>query len=324
LPAFSNYRSVFMSILRKISRRGLAGLLTAALCQGALANNVQVNLEGSLITILGDNAANSILISQSATGDFVVTGRTGTTVNGLPSVRFPRLQLNAAEVRMEGGNDFVTLRGVVTANDLFIDLGAGADRLTTAGPVAVGANLTIEGSEGSDTVQLTDVTVFEDMAINGGQGALRAVLAGINAGKSMNIIAEDGNDTVSVSESTVDQVLSIESKGGANRISVSSVLAFSMMITSEAGVDTIDVADLMTNEDIGVFTGPGNDRVALTNMDSGKSITVSVDAGQDQVIGTAVSAAEDAVFEGGAGTDTIFDLGIVGGVKKEIKEFELP
>ena len=80
-----------MSILRLVSRRGLACLLSAALCQGALANNVQVKLEGSLVTIFGDNAANSILVSQNAAGDFVVTGRTGTTVNGLPTVRFPRL-----------------------------------------------------------------------------------------------------------------------------------------------------------------------------------------------------------------------------------------
>lgn len=317
-----------MSILRLISRRGLACLLSAALChgalcQGVLANNVQVTLEGSLVTIFGDNAANSILISQSATGDFVVTGRTGTTVNGRPSVRFPRLQLNAAEIRMEGGNDFVTLRGVVTGNDLFIDLGAGADRLTTSGPVTVGANLTIEGAAGNDTVQLTGMTVVEDMAINGGQDALRAVLQGINAGKSLTVVGEGANDTISVTDSTVTEVLSIEAKGGTNKVDVDLVMAFALAISTEAGVDTISVENLMATEDIGVFTGPGNDLVTLTNVDSGKSITVSVDAGQDQVVGTAVSAAEDAVFEGGAGTDTIYDLGIVGGIKKDIKEFEV-
>ncbi len=298
-------------------------MLSAAVCQSASANNVQVRLEGSLVTIFGDSAANSIVVSRTAAGDLVVAGRTGTTVNGRPSVRFPRLQLNAAEIRMGGGNDFVTLRGVVTGNDLFIDLGAGADRLNTIEPVTVGANLTIEGSAGNDVVQLTDVTAFEDIYINGGQDVLRATVTGVDAGKSLTIISEGANDVVQVVNTGVEQLLSIETKGGADSIDVSAVIADSMSIDSQSGADSILVEDLMTNSDIGIFTGIGNDEVVLTNVDSGKSITVTVDVGNDEVIGTAVSAAEDAVFEGGDGRDTIFDFGITGGSKKEIKEFEV-
>lgn len=312
-----------MSFLKLFVRRGAALALSAVLCQGAMANDVQVRLEGSLVTIFGDNAANSILISQSAAGDLVVSGRTGTTVNGRPSVRFPRLQLNAAEIRMEGGNDFVTLRGVITGNDLFIDLGAGADRLNTSGPVTVGANLTIEGAGGNDLIQLTSLAAFEDIYINGGQDVLRAQLADINAGKSLTIVGEEAADAISVSNSSVALDLAIEAKGGANSVTVNAVVAFGALIEASGGVDTIRVTDLVTTEDIGIFTGVGNDSITLTGVDSGKSITVSVDAGQDNVVATDVFATEDAVFEGGAGTDTISDFGISGGTKKDIKEFEV-
>jgi hypothetical protein len=36
-----------------------------------------------------------------------------------------------------------------------------------------------------------------------------------------------------------------------------------------------------------------------------------------------VRAAEDAVFEGGAGVDTLEDFGISAGIKREFKEFEV-
>ena len=312
-----------MSIRKLLLRSCVAGMLSAAFCQVASANNVQVRLEGSLVTIFGDSAANSIVVSQNAAGDLVVAGRTGTTVNGRASVRFPRLRLNAAEIRMGNGNDFVTLRGVTTGNDLFIDLGAGDDRLNTIEPVTVGANLTIEGSAGNDVVQLTDVTAVEDIYINGGQDVLRALVTGVDAGKSLTIIGEGANDVVDVVNTGVNQLLSIEVKGGSDSIDVSAVVADAVSIDSQAGADSIVVENLMTTSDLGIFTGIGNDEVVLTNVDSGKSITVSVDVGIDEVVGTSVSAAEDAVFEGGDGRDTIFDFGITGGQKKEIKEFEV-
>lgn len=45
-------------------------------------------------------------------------------------------------------------------------------------------------------------------------------------------------------------------------------------------------------------------------------------AARVQVYHEVVSAVEDAVFVGGARTDVISDLGITGGKKKDIKEFE--
>lgn len=312
-----------MSLSRFNSGRLFAAALVACLAPTALANNVQALLEGSLLTVTGDNASNSVLISRSTTGDVTVAGRSGTTVNGLASVRFPRLQLNAAEIRMEGGNDVVTLRGIQTGNDLYVNLGAGADRLNTTAPVTVGANLTIEGAEGADNIQLTSVTALEDIYIDGGLEALTVTLNGLDAGKSLTVVSDAARDLVTISNTIVAELLSIESKAGNDAVTVSSVMALAVAVTTDLGADTVNIRELMTAEVIGIFTGTGNDVVSLTNVDSGTSISVSVDAGVDSVAGTNVSAAQDAVFEGGAGTDTFTDLGISGSIKKEIKEFEI-
>jgi hypothetical protein len=305
------------------SSRLLALVLAVCTVPATYANNVQALLEGSLLKVIGDNASNSILLSRNAAGDVTVVGRNGTKVNGLSSVRFPRLQLNAAEIRMEGGNDQVTLSGIRTGNDLYINLGAGADLLNTSAAVTVGANLTIEGAAGADNIQLTNLTAVEDIYVDGGLDALTATLSRLNAGKSLTIVSDAARDIVSVSNSIVAEVLSIEAKAGNNSVGVYGVAALAAFVSTDLGADSVVMQDLMTAEDIGVFTGVGNDSVTLTNLDSAKSLTVSVDAGSDRVSGTNVSVAEDAVFEGGAGTDTITDLGIIAGVKKEIKEFEI-
>lgn len=312
-----------MSISRFFSRHCLTLILAGSLAPATFANNVSAVLEGSLLKVFGDNAANSVLISRTSAGDVEVSGRSGTRVNGVASVRFRRLQLNAAEIRMEGGNDSVTLSGIVTGNDLYISLGAGADRLETTAPVTVGANLSIESGEGADNIRLTDITAVEDIYIDGGLDALTVALAGVDAGKSLSIVSDEAGDSVSISNSVVAELLSVESKAGNNSVRIDGVLALAMLVSSDLGVDSISVLNTLTSEDVGVFTGPGNDTVSLTNVDSGKSMTVSVDEGADNVTGTSVTVAEDAVFEGGAGTDTLTDLGIIGGIKKDIKEFEV-
>ncbi len=96
---------------------------------------------------------------------------------------------------MEGGNDVVALRGLNIANDLFVDLGAGNDRLTTptTSPVTIGANATLLGSEGNDIVQLNAMTVREDLYVDGGLGALNASLNGVQVDKLVSVIGDEAN-----------------------------------------------------------------------------------------------------------------------------------
>jgi hypothetical protein len=101
------------------------------------------------------------------------------------------------------------------------------------------------------------------------------------------------------------------------------VAALLLGINTDIGADTVSLSGIDVAEDLGVFTGPGADSVLMMDVVSLKNIIVSVDSENDRVAGTAVSAALDAVFEGGAGSDRFEDYGITGGVKKDVKEFEV-
>ena len=156
----------------------------------------------------------------------MITGRAGTTVNGLPSVLFPGAVLNAAEIRMEGGNDTVTLSGLAIANDLYVSLGEGNDVLENSSAFMVGANLTIEAGAGTDRVSLIDAMIFENMFVDGGLGSLQASISDSTVQKSVTIISDELADSVSVSNTVIAEFLMIESKGGNDTVSLASVGAF--------------------------------------------------------------------------------------------------
>lgn len=295
---------------------------------GANANDVAAALEGSFLAVAGDAAANQIVISRNAAGDVVVAGQNGTLVNGVASVRFPRLQLNAAEILMGGGNDAVTLRGLQIANDLFVNLGDGADRLTVpaAAPIVVGNNMTVEGSGGNDLIRTDGVIVGQDLHIDGGVGVLNSTLVNITAGFNVHVIGDNANDILTLTSCAAGGDVFIEVKGGSDRVTLTDVSALLLGINTDAnalvGSDKVTMTEVTTLEDIGIFTGPGNDIVQMLDVAAGKNLTVSADEGADRVSGANVSAEFDAIFEGGSGSDTFEDYGITGGTKKEVKEFE--
>jgi large repetitive protein len=293
-----------------------------------MAGDVMVALEGSLLKVNGDNLDNQIAITRNTAGDVVVSGQTGTLVNGMASFRLVRPSINAVEIRMEGGNDVVSLRNLQVANDMFIDLGSGNDRLTTPAttPNTVGANLAIYGSEGNDIVQLNRVTVREDLFVDGGLGTLQASLVDSVIDKTATMVADDLADVITFRNTRVGLDVNIETKGGSDQVNLTDLSAFQLAVNTDAnglvGLDRVTMNRVTTIEDLGVFTGAGADIVRMTDVSSGKSITVSLDEGNDLLVMARVTAAADAVFEGGAGLDTVDFLDVLGSTKREFKEFE--
>ncbi len=305
---------------------GFFGLCVCMLgsAESATANNVQVALEGQLVTIFGDNLNNQIVVSQTATSDVVITGRNGTTVNGLASVRFRRVALNAMEIRMGGGDDIVTISNLMVANDLYVNLEAGNDRLQSSSlPSTIGANLTVEGGLGNEIIRLSNWQIFGDLYLDGQTGTLNSQMTGLDVGLGLTVIGDDANDAITVGQCMVGDSTSIESKKGADRITVTDFAGFDLFANTDLGNDVVTFTNVTTLEDVGVFTGGHNDRVTFLNVASGKNINVSLDIGTDSFTGTNVIAVYDAVFEGGDGVDTFTDAGVSGGEKTEIKDFEI-
>ncbi len=301
----------------------LAAGLTFGFSAACFANNVTATREGSLVKIIGDNAANQVLVSQAANGDVTIRGQNGTRVNGIEVVRFRAIQLNAVEILAEGGNDVITLSGIRPTNDLFVNLGSGNDRLNTSTAINVGANCTIEGAEGDDNVRMVLATVGEDLTIDGGIGRLTTTIDRLQCGKTLAVISDNLRDTINITASVVNNLVAVETKGEIDRVTLSGLMATGIVVSTDLGNDNVSLIDVMSADDAGVFTGDGNDTVLIENAEFSKSLTVSVDAGNDNVEAVAVTVALDAVFEGGAGTDTFTDLGVSGGTKFDVKEFEV-
>lgn len=312
-----------MSMKNLLKNVCLAGVASLASMGTAWANNVQVALEGSLLKVIGDNLGNDFVISQNIAGDITVTGRNGTTVNGRPSFRLPRVALNAIEMQLEGGNDIVTVRNLQVANDLYANLGEGNDRFDLLAGTNVGVNASVEGGLGADTIRVIDSIVGEDLFVDGGLDALTATVTRATIGKGLTVIGDEAADRVTITDTTMADIGTVETKGGNDRVDVSLVMAFAFAIDTDRGADIVNASDMMTADDVGVFTGTENDRVTLTNVMSGKNLIVSLDAGADAVTVEGVSVTADAVFEGGAGVDTYTDLGITAGIKLDVKEFEV-
>jgi hypothetical protein len=152
---------------------------------------------------------------------------------------------------------------------------------------------------------------------------VNSTLLGLDIGKTLFIAGDEANDILSVTDTIAGGYFSFESKGGADRITLAGLVGFGLAIQTDAGADRVSVSDSFIQEDAGVFAGTQNDIVELVNLAVNKSLLVSVDAGDDRVSGSSVTVTEDVVLEGGAGTDTLTDLGITGGIKKDIKEFEI-
>ena len=304
----------------------LGGVLVSTVAMGAstYGNNVQAALEGELLVIHGDNLANRITIARATNGDVLVTGRQGTTVNGLPSLRLRLPTINSVEMLMNGGDDDVVINGMQIANDLSVNLGEGNDALRS-GTLAttIGGNLSVVGEAGNETVRLANWSVAGDAMIDGQVGSLNSQVSGFTVGFALTVVGDELRDIVTISETTTGDYFYIETKGGNDSVSLSMISGLGALISTDMGADVVSLTDVSAQEDIGVFAGTENDRVSFENVASAKNITVSLDAGTDSFTGTTVFAELDAVFEGGFGTDTYVDNGILGLVKTDVKEFEI-
>jgi hypothetical protein len=191
----------------------------------------------------------------------------------------------------------------------------------------VGGNVAIEGGAGNDIVRTEGMIVGLDYYLGGGLGVLNATAINLVVGFNVSIIGDEANDLITLSRVAAGGDVLIESKGGSDSVTLTTVSALLLGVNTDAnaiaGADRVSLDGVTTVEDIGIFTGPGNDIVQMLNVQSGKNMTVSADIGNDRVSGAAVEVVLDAVFEGGAGTDTFEDFGITGGVKKDVKEFEI-
>lgn len=291
----------------------------------ALAGNVIAALSGQDLTLFGDHLGNEVRITQNSVGDVRVAGLNGTTINGMAAVTFRNPQLIKTEMFMGDGNDRVVLSGapgVQVSNDVNIELGAGNDILRATSGM-VGGNFTAKGDLGVDSFNLSGFHIGIDGQFDAGTGGGTIALASLAIGGSLGLYGDIAGDTFRLTDLQVAGDVNAETKEGNDIVAFTGVRARSLTVNTDLGADRVTLSDLSTSEDLKVETGSGNDHITLNRVTSAKSIDVHAGDNDDTVSGTAVAAAVDALFTGGGGVDSLRDNGITGGVKKEVKEFEI-
>lgn len=178
------------------------------------SGNVVASLIGGQLKIEGDDFGNDVRIAQNATG-VTVTGRNGTLVNGVASVRFAATNLQQAEIKMNGGNDRINLTGTLVA---------------------------VIGGQGEDTVNGTNLTSAGDMNFQLEDGIGRVNLNTANLLKNLTTSTKDAADVISATGRTVGEDCTIETALGNDRVTLSNTsVGRGFSLSTDLGADTVSL-----------------------------------------------------------------------------------
>jgi Ca2+-binding RTX toxin-like protein len=267
-----------------------AGVLAATAAQASAATSA--TFANGVLTVVGDNADNSIVISRDAAGRIKVNGGAIAVTGGTPTVA------NTALIKVFGlgGKDRIALSeagGALPAGSLFggagndrLTGGSGADRLFgQAGNDTLrgrGSNDLLFGGRGNDTVTGGDA----DDQVFGQAGDDRMVW---NPGDDTDLNeGGDGVDTVEVNGANGAEQFTAAANGARVRIDRVTPAPFSI--------------DIGTSENLLVNARGGDDRFSATgNLAALIKLTVDGGDGKDTILG---GNGADVLF-GGDGNDFI-------------------
>ena len=245
-----------------------------------------------VLTVSGDGADNSIVISRDAAGKILVNGGAVAAVGGTPTVA------NTSLIRVSGlaGNDQITLNeanGALPAARLFggqgndiLTGGSGADQLFGQGGndtlLGKGGNDLLFGGGGNDTLTGGD---GDDQAF--GQGGNDRMIWNPGDDTDLNEGAS-GVDTVEVNGGNGAEQFTATANGARVRFDRVTPAPFSI--------------DIGTSENLVVNMNGGDDRFSATgNLAALIKLTVDGGAGNDTLLG----GNGDDVLLGGDGNDFV-------------------
>lgn len=275
------------------------------------AGLVDVTFLNGTLKIVGDDAINTLTVTQTANGPLTLTTDIGTglKVNGQAVVGFMGHTLATpvtgnVTINMGGGSDFLYFSGAAADLDLPGALtvigGEGNNTVTFQQGVTVNGDTTINGGTGLDTVHLYDETNF--------LGKLT-----VNNGKGGSLL--DGSATT---DFQVGGVFAVNSGAGKDEINFATahfVTLGGLVLKTGADADgsktNFDPVEALTvNGNVAVTGGAGDDDFDLgdgtkVTKVTGK-VTVGMGAGANHfdLVGTEVLAVGGPIrVTGGAGID---------------------
>ncbi len=240
-----------------------------------LAGDVGISVRSGNLLVTGDNQSNLISISADASGGISIEGNE-TLINGSSSAFQFDGNLKNVTLRMLGGDDQVTVAGLQLSKKLLLDLGRGNDRLQLAN--VSGRDLTVSAGSGNDIIDIEALSTSRTTKIttNGGDDVLSVV--SIMTGRDFRVFTGSGNDTFCVDSLEINGQLHLDLGRGDDEL----MFAGEMIANGKTNLHLGSGDDLLAmvpatngqsavlNDRLKVFSGSGNDRVALDS-----SVTIS-------------------------------------------------
>lgn len=304
----SSRRPVRLSVQRLEPRYACAGIVTAT-------------LQGNVLTLTGDAAANGLDIQTVGNG-LMVNGMdpgTGPTVISHQGQMMPGLIIidgGALDLRVNlaAGFDAVLVgsRGVrglsrTGVRSLEVNLGEGTGILGVDG-LEVAGNMTVVSGTGTDFVRMLATHVAGNLAVYGDSGADSIDVTGnVIIDGSMTVDAGYGNDTISVRDQVgVGGALDIFGRPDDDIVSIGQGVLVNGPLTVDLGLgtDQLRIADMVgTRANISILGRAGNDTVTMErDVAALGALTIDMGIDDDRVTcAERVAVGGAAVVQFGAG-----------------------
>jgi hypothetical protein len=295
-----------------------------------LAGDVSYSVANNTLTLVGDSAANAVLITSSSAGVIQVKGLVQvvepvaagqvaqpTTIGGNPSKFF--LNINSIVLDFNGGlttgnkgDDAVVITNLSLTGSVSIHTSDGDDIIalgqfdnsggivdssvnSSIGPLSIANGLTINVQSGDNTILANKVTI---------QGP---------AGTNLGITGGDGSDSITLTNVSVSHATSINDSGAAN-LTIDNFLTNVFSVSLGIGNDNVSITNTTVNSSASINVNFGNDSVAF-NHDVFGSLSAILGAGNDQFHFLNSRVDQGTSLDAGAGNDTVtFDTVLAKGV----------
>jgi len=249
------------------------------------AGNVVAVLTGGHLILTGDAADNQVQLSV-VSGNLVVQGTSGTTVNGATTA-----------FTVSTGNNRI-------ARDLRVSLGDGNDTFTATG-VLILDNVLIDGGSGNDAINLTSLYSGDNISVLGGAGDDGVLMSSVGMDDNLLLDGGDGNDTLSYDQGYVDDYATVLGGAGNDTITFARVyINDSITVNGGDGNDTVVFQNVRSDDDTQVDGGAGDDQIQLTSAFSKDYMRLSGGDGNDNFVLRSTTARRDFRMDTGSGNDT--------------------
>lgn len=214
-----------------------------------MAGNVSVSLVNQEVQVTGDAKGNGVLISEISPNVYKITGLvaagSATTINGKSSITI-RSPQDDLRVYMNGGNDVVAIgnaTGLMTVEDLTVDMGDGADYLELANLevydrfdtvyLRMGREAT---TDGKDNLEMKNVTFRASVDITLGAGDDECEIRNTSVRDDLKVNGGSGKDEIELVSVTADEIYAWLGSGSDDRLELEKTRARRLVADGGSGI----------------------------------------------------------------------------------------